>query len=215
VSDAPSLPARRTVVVATSNKGKIAELRALFASLPIDWVTVGEAVGRPIEVVEDGDTFEANALKKAKTVAAALAMPALADDSGLCVDALGGRPGVRSARWAGEGATDADNNRKLLAELAAEGREEGRTARFRCVLAFVDPAYPDQPLFAEGAVEGQIALGGRGQGGFGYDPIFLVAGDAAGRTMAELPDAEKNAISHRARAVAAMLPLLSRWCLGG
>jgi XTP/dITP diphosphohydrolase len=113
-----SLPARRTVVVATTNRGKLAELRSLCASLPIDLISVADASARPIDVIEDGATFEANALKKARTVAAQLAMPTLADDSGLEVDALHGRPGVRSARYASEG-TDAANNRKLLLELEA------------------------------------------------------------------------------------------------
>jgi len=207
----PSLPARRTVVVATTNRGKLAELRQLFADLPIDFVSVAEASPRPIDVVEDGATFEANALKKAKTVAALLAMPTLADDSGLEVDALSGRPGVRSARYAGEGATDAANNRKLLLELESEGNSGARTARFRCVLAFVDPAFAEHPRIASGRVEGSIALAPRGKGGFGYDPIFLVADDAQGRTMAELHDAEKNLTSHRAEAARALIPMLREW----
>ncbi|MGZ3453530.1 MAG: RdgB/HAM1 family non-canonical purine NTP pyrophosphatase [Polyangiales bacterium] len=197
-----SLPARRTVVLATSNKGKLRELRELLAELPIDLVTPPQ----PIHVVEDGETFEENARKKAVTVADALAMPVIADDSGLEVDALGGRPGVRSARFAGEGATDAENNRKLLTELDALGGVP-RTARFRCVLAFVDPV-TRRSFVAHGTCEGSITSDGRGTGGFGYDPLFVMEGD---QTMAELPDGEKNAKSHRARAIRELIPQLRRW----
>jgi XTP/dITP diphosphohydrolase len=197
-----SIPARRTVVLATSNKGKLRELRELLAELPIDLVTPPN----PIHVVEDGETFEENARKKAVAVADALAMPALADDSGLEVDALGGRPGVRSARFAGEGATDAENNRKLLTELDALGSVP-RTARFRCVLSFVDPV-TRASFVTTGSCEGSITSSGRGTGGFGYDPLFVVE---ERQTMAELPDAEKNAKSHRAQAIKAMIPLLREW----
>ena len=205
----PSLFALRTVVFATSNRGKLRELQALLEGLPIMLVPVADATSQRIDVVEDGETFEANAVKKAKTVADVLAMPTIADDSGLEVDALEGRPGVRSARYAGEGATDAENNRKLLAELSALGPGP-RDARFRCALAFVDPVEKDQPIVTHGTCEGAIAAASRGMGGFGYDPIFLVR-EAAGRTMAELRDDEKNAISHRARAMRAMIPALRRW----
>ncbi len=209
---APSVLARRTVVVATSNKGKLRELRALLAELPIDLVPMSEAApaSRRIEVVEDGDTFEENALKKARTVARALAMPALADDSGLEVDALDGAPGVRSARYAREGATDAENNRKLLMELDALGATP-RTARFRCVLALVDPLSDAPPLVTHGTFEGEIAGSPRGTFGFGYDPIFIVSELEGNRTLAELSDPDKNAHSHRARAVQAMIPALRRW----
>jgi XTP/dITP diphosphohydrolase len=197
---------RRTVVVATGNRGKLRELRELLSSLPIDLVSLADASAAPITIVEDGDTFEDNARKKATIVARALALPALADDSGLEVDALDGAPGVRSARYAGEGATDAENNRKLLAALDGVDR---RAARFRCVLSFVDPI--GQARFvASGTCEGAIARTPRGAGGFGYDPIFLVDG-FDGRTLAELADAEKNAISHRARAVSEILAQLRDW----
>lgn len=208
----PSLPARRTVVVATTNKHKLRELRQIFIELPIDFVSIAEAVGpdsRQLEVVEDRDTFEGNARKKAREVAEHLAMPALADDSGLEVDALLGAPGVRSARYSGEGATDSANNRKLLHELDALSGVP-RTARFRCVLVLHDPVAPKEPLIAEGACEGEITATPRGAMGFGYDPIFVVT-DANGKTMAELADGEKNAISHRARAARAMAPKLRKW----
>jgi XTP/dITP diphosphohydrolase len=212
----PSLPARRTVVVATANRGKIRELRSLLASLPLHLVSMGDVSSRPIEIVEDGDTFEANARKKARAVAASTALPTLADDSGLEVDALDGLPGVRSARYAGERATDAENNRKLLAALEALGPGAPRTARFRCAMVFFDPTRPDAEVVTDGACEGRISGAPRGAGGFGYDPIFLVA-DAivpppfAGKTMAELPDDEKNRISHRARAIERMVPHLRDW----
>jgi len=206
-----SLPARRSIVVATSNKGKLAELRALLADLPIELVALADALPRRIDIVEDGITFAENARKKARIVAEATAMPTLADDSGLEVDALDGRPGVRSARFAGERATDAENNGKLLADLAALGDGVPRTARFRCCIVFHDPTKPESPRLADGVCEGKIAASPRGNLGFGYDPIFVVADSAAGLTMAELPEDEKNARSHRGRAVAALLPILRAW----
>jgi XTP/dITP diphosphohydrolase len=205
----PSLPARRTVVVATANRGKIRELKSLLAALPIQLVSMGDVSGRPIEIVEDADTFIGNAKKKAHAVAASTALPTLADDSGLEVDALDGLPGVRSARYAGERATDAENNRKLLGALEALGPGAPRTARFRCAVVFFDPARPDAESVTEGTCEGEITGAPRGGGGFGYDPIFLVSG--AGMTMAELPDDEKNRISHRARAIEHMVPNLRDW----
>ncbi len=204
-----SVLARRTVVCATNNKHKLRELRQIFAELPIDLVSLSEAASHPIEVVEDRDTFEGNARKKAREVAALLALPALADDSGLEVDALLGAPGVRSARYAGDGATDAENNRKLLSELESLSGVP-RTARFRCVLVLHDPTV-GEPIVSEGAIEGEITPDARGSLGFGYDPIFVVKELPGRRTMAELADAEKNAISHRARAARAMAPALRRW----
>ena len=207
-----SLPARRTVVVASSNRGKIHELRALLGGLPIDLVSLADALPRKLEIVEDADTFEGNALKKARIVAEATALPTIADDSGLEVDALEGRPGVRSARYAGERATDAENNRKLLHELESLApRGDARTARFRCVVVFLDPSDAAHPCIASGACEGAIANAPRGAGGFGYDPIFLVDQSEEGRTMAELAESQKNAISHRAQAVARLLPDLQAW----
>jgi XTP/dITP diphosphohydrolase len=197
------------VVVATRNRGKLAELRRLLAGLPLELVGL-DAVGPVPEVVEDGDTFEANAAKKAREVAVATGLPALADDSGLEVDALGGAPGVRSARFAGEGATDQANNRLLLERMAAVPGPE-RTARFRCVLAFADPAGPlgHRVHLEEGVCEGHIAEAPRGQDGFGYDPLFVPQGMA--RSMAELSPDEKNGLSHRGRACRAMARFLGRY----
>ena len=195
-----------TVVLATSNEGKLAELRALLRDLPIDLVPYREVLGQRT-LPEDGDTFEANAVQKARTVCQLTGLFALADDSGLEVDALGGRPGVRSARFAQERATDAENNAALLRALeAVEEEEGGRSARFRCVLALASP-WEGAVRVCEGRCEGTIARTPRGSGGFGYDPLFVVD-EAQGRAMAELSEAEKNAISHRGRAVRAMRMIL-------
>lgn len=198
-----------TVVLATSNVGKLHELRALLGDLPIQFLTATEVLGHSPEIVEDGLTFRDNALIKARAIARATLSVALADDSGLECDALGGRPGVRSARFAHERATDAENNAALLSELAAV-EDSARSARFRCVLALLDPARESEPAFSEGSCEGRIARVPRGQGGFGYDPLFVVDGHE-GRAMAELSEEEKNRVSHRARAVQAMRPMLIRW----
>jgi XTP/dITP diphosphohydrolase len=200
-----------SILAATSNRGKLAELRQLLADLPVEvlsWSTVLR--GRP-QAVEDGATFEDNALIKARAAASAAIMVTLADDSGLEVDALDGRPGVRSARFAKEGATDAENNAALLGALS-DIEDDRRTARFRCVLVLVDPwaSVHDkgaQPTITEGRCEGVIARHVSGAGGFGYDPLFVV--DGTGRTMAELGAAEKNRLSHRARAVEAMRPAIA------
>jgi XTP/dITP diphosphohydrolase len=195
-----------TIVLATSNHGKLVELRALLADLPVQLRSAAEVLGEQPSIVEDGTTFEANALIKARAIAHATRTLALADDSGLEVDALGGRPGVRSARFAHERATDAENNAALLRELLAI--EEGaRGARFRCVLALVDPWHESDVHVAEGCCEGSIARAPRGSGGFGYDPLFLVDGQG-GKAMAELSEAEKNQVSHRGRAVQALRTLL-------
>lgn len=199
-----------SLVVATGNRGKLAELRALLADLPVEVLGVAE-VTTPPDVVEDADTFVGNALKKARAVAAACHAVTLADDSGLEVDALEGRPGVRSARYAREGATDAENNAKLLAELEGVPAER-RTARFRCALALVDPwgraesGSGAHETVVEGAFEGRIATEARGAGGFGYDPLFLV--DDGARTLAELDEAEKNLRSHRGQALTRLRPVL-------
>ena len=178
----------------------------MLGPLGVKVLSVQDVTKREIVVVEDGDTFEANAKKKAQTVSGVTMMLTIADDSGLEVDALGGAPGVRSARFAGERATDADNNAALLAALDALDADPGgpRTgasykARFRCVLALVDPFVKDgEPIVVEGTCEGKITRTPRGSGGFGYDPLFLVEG--TDQTMAELDEAEKNRISHRGRA---------------
>ncbi len=194
-----------TVVLATSNEGKVAELRALLGDLPVELLSAAQVLGKPLSVAEDALTFEENAVAKARAVCEATGMLALADDSGLEVEALGGRPGVRSARFAHERATDAENNAALLSAL--EDVVE-RAARFRCVLALVSPWDRDRVRVAEGRCDGQIARAPRGSGGFGYDPLFVVDG-SDGRAMAELTESEKNAVSHRARAAAALRPLLA------
>lgn len=189
------------LLFATRNRGKLAELRALVAPHGIEVDSLDD-VDAPGEVEEDGETFTANAEKKARAALAATGLPALADDSGLEVDALDGAPGVRSARYAGPGQDDAANNAKLLAALASVP-DARRTARFRCALAFVDAA--GTLTVAEGTLEGRIGHAPRGAGGFGYDPLFLLPD---GRTLAELSAAEKNAISHRGQALRKMAPHL-------
>jgi XTP/dITP diphosphohydrolase len=184
----------RRLVLATRNAHKVHELRDLLADLPVEVVSAAE-LDLP-DVVEDGDTLQANALKKARELASACGELCVADDTGLFVDALDGAPGVYSARYAGEDATYADNCRKLLAALRGEAN---RAAHFATVMAMVDPA-SGRVVTVEGRVDGTILEAARGEGGFGYDPVFLVAGDD--RTLAEMSLSEKNRISHRARAVA-------------
>jgi XTP/dITP diphosphohydrolase len=199
----------RPLVFATRNKGKLVELRDLLPGVAV--LSIDEAaqrIGRAIpEVDEDADTFEGNATKKAREVSAATGLPALADDSGLEVDALGGAPGVISARYAGPAANDAANNAKLLAALAGVPPER-RTARFHAVLALADIAGPlgDQVLTAHGTCEGIVLDAPRGTGGFGYDPLFLMP--ELGQTFAELGVGTKSDLSHRARAMRAMRPRL-------
>jgi XTP/dITP diphosphohydrolase len=196
-----------SLLLATTNRGKLVELRALLGDLPVLLVTSATVLpGRP-PPIEDGATFKDNALIKVRSVAEAAMMVTLAEDSGLEVDAIGGRPGVRSARFAKEGATDAENNAALLKALE-EIEDEQRSARFRCVAVLLDPWSETEPreFTAEGRCEGMIARQSSGAGGFGYDPLFIVKG--YGRTMAELTEAEKNAVSHRARAIAALRPAL-------
>ena len=192
------------VVVATRNKGKLREIVPLLAGTGLELCTIDE-LAPDAELREDGVTFEENALGKARQAAAATGLPALADDSGLEVDALDGAPGVWSARYAGPGADDAQNNAKLLAALAGVPAGD-RGARFRCVAAFVDPARGLE-IVRDGACAGQILTAPRGSDGFGYDPLFLLP--ALGRTMAELPLAEKNRLSHRAAAFRALAAALA------
>jgi XTP/dITP diphosphohydrolase len=184
----------KQLVVATRNKGKIIEIKSLLTGL-VDGVTCATDLSDFPETVEDGATFEENALKKAREASVFTGFPALADDSGLVVDALNGRPGVYSARFAGDGAGDTANNNYLLEELE-DVSSGSRQAAFVCVLAYVTPE-GDEHLFS-GRVAGQILHEPRGEGGFGYDPLFLVTGFE--RSMAELTLAEKNSVSHRARA---------------
>ncbi|MNW37515.1 dITP/XTP pyrophosphatase [compost metagenome] len=192
-----------TIIVATRNKGK---MREFAHALEFTGKSVESMYDYPDvpEVVEDGETFADNARKKAKTVGDLLGQPVLADDSGLCVDKLSGDPGVYSARYAGEGASDADNNTKLLAEL--EKLQQGEdteqpllsTAQFVCHLALYDPA-TGQFVESSGSVEGWITSEPAGGGGFGYDPLFYLP--PYEKTMAELTIEEKQAISHRGAAL--------------
>lgn len=188
------------VVLATGNAGKLQELSALLAPLGLTLLRQTELGVDPVE--ETGESFEANALLKARHAARVTGLPAIADDSGIEVDALGGRPGVRSARYAGEHASDADNLHLLLRELAGVP-EAQRGARYRCVIVMVRRADDPAPMIAQGAWEGMIAQVPRGTGGFGYDPAFIPAGEV--RTAAEMPAEAKNAVSHRARALQALL----------
>lgn len=185
----------KSLVVATRNRGKLKEIEAFLTGVVEQVSCANDFEGFP-ETVEDGETFEQNALKKARAAMHYTGLPALADDSGLVVDALGGRPGVFSARFAGDHARDADNNRKLLDELKGVP-EDKRQAAFVCALAFVTPDGREQLFF--GRVGGDILDGQRGCEGFGYDPLFLVK--EFGRTMAELGLEEKNRVSHRGQAL--------------
>jgi len=193
------------VVLASANPGKLRELAALAA--PLGWELVPQQALGIASAAESGATFRDNALLKARHAASASGLAALADDSGIEVDALLGRPGVYSARYAGEHATDRQNLEKLLAELR-EVPSERRTARYRCVIAYVTGADDPGPILAEGSWEGRIGVAPRGAGGFGYDPIFLPR-ESGGRTAAELGREEKDAVSHRARALAALRQRLS------
>jgi XTP/dITP diphosphohydrolase len=190
-------------VVATRNRGKLREIVPLLAGLGLELVTIDD-VAPAAELREDGDTFEANALAKARQAAAATGLPAIADDSGLAVDALAGAPGVWSARYAGLPSDDARNNAKLLDALRGVPTAR-RGGEFRCVAAFVDPTAGVEIVQA-GACRGEILEAPRGTDGFGYDPLFLVP--ALGRTMAELPLDEKNRLSHRAAAFRALAAAL-------
>jgi XTP/dITP diphosphohydrolase len=187
------------LVVATANPGKLAEIRAILADLDVELVPMTE-LGVP-SPPEDGASFEDNALLKARACAAATGLVALADDSGLEVDALAGAPGVWSARYAGEPADDAANNARLLAELA-DVPPERRTARFVCAAAAVAP--DGREVVVRGTMEGRIADQPRGVHGFGYDPLFVSDAAGDGRTNAELAPAEKDAISHRGAAFRAL-----------
>jgi XTP/dITP diphosphohydrolase len=195
----------RQLVLASANPGKQRELAALLGPHGIELV-LQSAIGIA-SVAETGSSFEDNALLKARHAAKLSGLPALADDSGLEVDALGGRPGIHSARYAGDSASDRDNNAKLLSELAAVPAA-ARSARYRCVLALVRSAEDPAPMLARGSWEGSIAHAPQGSEGFGYDPLFIPHGmhDCAALLPAEL----KNTLSHRGRALAALLPRLAR-----
>lgn len=190
------------LLVATRNGGKLKEIRRLLDELGIA-VKGLDAFPELPEVEEDGATFAANAVKKAEAVCRLTGLPTLADDSGLETAALDGAPGVYSARYAGPGATDADNNRKLLAALAGVPAKERRGA-FCCAMALARPG--EKARIFHGKVEGLILDAARGEGGFGYDPLFLVR--EYGKTMAELPLEVKNRISHRGQALRQVVEFL-------
>ncbi len=198
----------RRLVVATRSEHKLDELRALLRLPDLRLVSLAD-IGVDDEAIEDAATFRGNAILKARFYGRLSGLPTLADDSGLEVDALDGRPGVRTKRYAGESATDAENNARLLAELG-DLPAERRTARYRCVLAFVDSRDRDAGehpwvVARSGSFEGRIAVHARGSGGFGYDPIFEPRTEPpGGRTVAEMSPEEKNRRSHRARAARAM-----------
>ena len=196
------------LLVASNNQGKVREYAQLLEGLDLELVTLAE-VGIATSVAETGATFEENAILKATAYAQASGLLTLADDSGLEVDALGGEPGVRAARYAGESATDPQRIAFLLSKLEGVPPEK-RTARFRCVIAIASPE--GRVELAEGSCEGVIALESKGELGFGYDPVFFFP--ELGQTLAELPLAEKNRISHRGRAAAkarAILKTLLSW----
>jgi len=194
----------RRLVLATGNRGKIREIEDLLAGLSIDILTQEDLDAWP-ELVETGDTFEENAAAKAKTLAAWAGTAALADDSGLEVEALGGAPGVVSARYAGKQGDDAANIARLLREMEGIPAEE-RGARFVCVLVLASPT--GESVEIRDTCEGAITDAPRGEGGFGYDPVFAAAG--RNRTMAELPLAEKNSISHRGKALRRLRAMLEK-----
>ncbi|MGH8480480.1 MAG: RdgB/HAM1 family non-canonical purine NTP pyrophosphatase [Gammaproteobacteria bacterium] len=190
----------RTLVVATGNAGKLREISAVLGDLGI---TVVPFV--PEDLAETGMSFVENALIKARHAALETDRPALADDSGLEVDALGGAPGVYSARYAGAGASDGDNLARLLAEMA-DVEDERRTARFHCVLAYLRHPQDPVPLIAHGVWEGRILRAPCGNNGFGYDPVFYVSSHRC--SSAELPPAVKNRLSHRGQALRRLCRLL-------
>ena len=191
------------VVVASRNAHKVREIAAIFAEegVPFELVTIDE-VAPGTALIEEEDTFEANAVVKARQAVAATGLPAIADDSGIEVDALGGAPGVRSARYAGEPCDDRRNNEKLRAALHGVSAA-GRGARYRCAAAFIDGA---ETIVRSGSCEGRVLEAGRGSGGFGYDPLILI--EELGQTMAEIAPEVKNRLSHRSAAFRALAAAL-------
>jgi XTP/dITP diphosphohydrolase len=198
-------PALRQIVLATHNPHKVDEFQAIVAATRPDLEVIGYDGPEP---VEDGTTFAENALIKARAAAAHTGLPALADDSGICVDVLGGAPGVFSAYWAGH-AKDAAANLGLLLDQLSDIRDPHRTAQFRSTIALVDPDGEEHVV--EGVWPGRLALASSGAGGFGYDPVFIPDGQPAAseRTVGDWSADEKNAASHRARAFHALAPLLA------
>lgn len=189
------------LVLASDNKNKLREFRTLFENFGVELISKAES-GFTEEVEETGETFAENARIKAEAVMRATGLAAIADDSGLCVDALGGAPGVYSARYAGEHGNDAAN--VALLEENLRDLPAPRTARFICAMALTRPGR--EPLVVEGRAEGEIIPECRGENGFGYDPVFLYAGGE--KTFAEMSESEKNAVSHRKRAAAALIAAL-------
>lgn len=209
------------IVLATTNRGKVRELSKMLGQ-EVELLSLGDVISGPYEVEETGDTFEANAQIKAVAAVAATGLPALAEDSGLVVDALLGAPGVYSARFAGPGASDDDNNQLLMQRMAPFTGPQ-RRARFVSVLCLAAPSAPGESFapgatsaawrviaFGRGEVEGQIVGEARGTLGFGYDPLFEPL-ETPGRTTAEMTLDEKNELSHRGRAVEALRPHLRSW----
>ena len=193
------------IVIATKNKHKLKEIRAILGKLPIEVVGLEDFPQAP-ETVEDGRSFEENALKKAREVFMHTKTWTLADDSGLEVDALNGAPGVRSARYAGEGATYEQLCKKLLGEMTGVPQSK-RSARFNCTMVLIEPSGEEHVV--AGLCEGHIGFEMRGDHGFGYDPVFIY--DKDGRTLAEVSPEEKNKISHRARALAKIRAVLKKY----
>lgn len=189
----------KKLLVATSNVGKLDDFATLLGDLPINWVTLRDVTLSHMDVPETGNTFVENALQKAHAYATAAGLPTLADDSGLCVDALDGAPGLYSARFA---STATERISKLLRSMVDIPMEQ-RTAHFVAVVALVVPG--GVTVYAEGRVDGWISFEPRGAHGFGYDPIFVLP---SGQTMAEIPPSAKNSLSHRARALSKLVPIL-------
>jgi XTP/dITP diphosphohydrolase len=199
------VPFPERLAIASKNPHKLRELGRICRDWPVEWLTVQNHPGPWPDVDEPHDTYLHNAFEKARAVAEVLGVPAIADDSGIEVDALDGGPGPRSARFAGEGASDADNLAKLIG-LVTDVEPWARTARYRCVAAI---AWPDgRTMHADGTCEGTLITRPRGERGFGYDPVFVPLGQR--RTMAELGDDEKDAISHRGLAFRALAGILAR-----
>lgn len=191
-------------VIASSNHHKVKEFQQILEPLGVRLVTPSE-LNLALDVEETGDTFAANAELKARAWAAATGLPAVADDSGLEIDALDGAPGVYSARFAGVGASDTANNARMVRELQALGLARS-TARYRCAIALVDPSRTPDLVVVDGTLEGYVVTSAAGEGGFGYDPYFVMPD---GRHLAEWTSAEKNAVSHRGHALRALLAALA------
>lgn len=192
------------VVLATSNSGKLRELRAMLSQT--DWEVLPQSKFDVPDAIEDGLSFVENAIKKARHACALTELPAIADDSGLEVDALLGAPGIYSARYAGEGASDEENLQKLLLAMQSVPEEE-RSARFRCLMVYMRHKQDPSPVICEGSWEGRITLQKQGENGFGYDPIFYVP--THDRCSAQLSAEQKNEISHRGQALAALAEKLN------